>query len=359
MEILNLNCISINDKMYEIDPNNEDEKPYIKVFYTDADDIIIAGMIAYHGVYWLSVTDIKETDTIRKIFAYVSALIPTKCANIHAVIGNTYYNDEQLKLFPYNFPAAADEIFSHYSRIKDSFNLSGAFEKYKDILKGTTLQIGCDVSFVPFTFPDKDDKYTGFDIDLIDAMADYLGFKYELQPMEFTALLASVQTKKLDLGTAGITITDEREKVMDFTDPYYDAGLQILVRNDSDIKDFDNLTSGVTVVTKQGTASADYLAQNCPDATVTEFPTSDEAYLEVSRGSAQAAVFDAPNMLYYCKTNPNAGCKVVGSLVDACQYGILFPDGSENTKYFNAALAKFEEDGTYDSIYQKWFGGEQ
>ena len=129
MEILNLNCISINDKMYEIDPNNEDEKPYIKVFYTDADDIIIAGMIAYHGVYWLSVTDIKETDTIRKIFAYVSALIPTKCANIHAVIGNTYYNDEQLKLFPYNFPAAADEIFSHYSRIKDSFNLSGAFEK--------------------------------------------------------------------------------------------------------------------------------------------------------------------------------------------------------------------------------------
>ncbi len=232
-------------------------------------------------------------------------------------------------------------------------------DKYKDILKGTTLQIGCDVSFVPFTFPDKDDKYTGFDIDLIDAMADYLGFKYELQPMEFTALLASVQTKKLDLGTAGITITDEREKVMDFTDPYYDAGLQILVRNDSDIKDFDNLTSGVTVATKQGTASADYLAQNCPDATVTEFPTSDEAYLEVSRGSAQAAVFDAPNMLYYCKTNPNAGCKVVGSLVDACQYGILFPDGSENTKYFNAALAKFEEDGTYDSIYQKWFSGEQ
>ena len=135
MEILNLNCISINDKMYEIDPNNEDEKPYIKVFYTDADDIIIAGMIAYHGVYWLSVTDIKETDTIRKIFAYVSALIPTKCANIHAVIGNTYYNDEQLKLFPYNFPAAADEIFSHYLRIKDSFSLSGAFEKYKDILK--------------------------------------------------------------------------------------------------------------------------------------------------------------------------------------------------------------------------------
>lgn len=222
-------------------------------------------------------------------------------------------------------------------------------------LSGRGLSIGCDVSFVPFCFPDENDVYTGFDIDLMDAFADYLGFTYELQPMEFTALLASVQTSKVDLGTAGITITQEREDVMDFSEPYYDAGLQILVRNDSDITDFADL-SGKKVATKQGTASVDFLAANVPDADVVEFPTGDEAYLEVSRGAAEAAVFDSPNMLYYCATNPDAGCKVVGTLQDACQYGILFPSGSELTPYFNAALDTFRADGTYDSIYEKWFG---
>ena len=57
MDIERHNCVSSNDKMYEIDQNNPDEKPYIKVFYTSADDIIIAGMVADRGVYWLSVTD--------------------------------------------------------------------------------------------------------------------------------------------------------------------------------------------------------------------------------------------------------------------------------------------------------------
>lgn len=228
-------------------------------------------------------------------------------------------------------------------------------ENYEGALSGKTLSVGCDVSFVPFCYPDDTDTYVGFDIDLMDAMSKYLGFEYTLQPMEFTALLSSVQTKKLDLGTAGITIKPEREEVMDFSDPYYDAGLQILVKNDSDIKDFSDL-SGKKLALKQGTAAVDFIEENYPDAQITEFPTSDEAYLEVSRGAADAAVFDSPNMLYYCQQNPDADCKVVGTLQDACQYGILFPSGSEYTKYFNAALAEFRKDGTYNDIYTKWFG---
>ncbi len=228
-------------------------------------------------------------------------------------------------------------------------------DKYEGSLAGTTLTIGTDVSFVPFEFPDENDVYTGFDMDLISAMSEYLGFDYTLTPMDFTAMLMSVQTNKLDVGIAGITMTDEREEVMDFSNPYYDAGIQILVKEDSTIDSFDDLTDK-TLAIKEGTASLSYVEEHYPEAKVVTFATIDEAYLEVQRGAADATVFDAPNMLYFVKTNPDCGCKVVGDLEDACQYGILFPDGSTNKEYFDAALAKFKADGTYDTIYDKWFG---
>ena len=228
-------------------------------------------------------------------------------------------------------------------------------DEYAGSMEGITLSIGTDVSFVPFEFPDENDEYTGFDIDLIAAMSEYLGFEYTLEPMDFTAMLMSVQTEKLDVGIAGITMTDEREEVMDFSLPYYDAGIQILVKEDSDIDSFEDLADKSLAI-KEGTASLTYVEENFPDAKITTFTTIDEAYLEVQRGAADATVFDAPNMLYYVSQNPECGCKVVGELADACQYGILFPEGSEVKEYFDAALTKFKEDGTYDAIYEKWFG---
>lgn len=228
-------------------------------------------------------------------------------------------------------------------------------DPYAGALAGVKLSIGTDVSFVPFAFPDENDVYTGFDMDLIAAMSEYLGFEYELQPMDFTAMLMSVQTEKLDVGIAGITMTDEREEVMDFSEPYYDAGIQILVREDSGITSFADLADK-TLAIKEGTASLTYVEEHYPNAKIVTFSTIDEAYLEVQRGAADATIFDAPNMLYYVSQNPSCGCKVVGELEDACQYGILFPAGSENKEYFDAALEKFREDGTYDEIYNKWFG---
>ncbi len=228
-------------------------------------------------------------------------------------------------------------------------------DSFKGSLKGKTLSIGTDVSFVPFEFPDENDVYVGFDMDLIAAISDYLGFEYKMEPMDFTAMLMSVQTSKIDVGIAGITMTDEREKVMDFSDPYYDAGIQILVREDSEITSFSEL-SDKTLAIKEGTASLTFCEEHYPEAKIVTFTTIDEAYLEVSRGAADACVFDAPNMLYYVSQNPDCGCKVVGELEDACQYGILFPADSELKKYFDAALAELRADGSYDRIYDTWFG---
>ena len=135
MEILKHNCIGINDIMYDIDQNNPDEKPYIKVFYTSADDIIIAGMIADRGVYWLSVTDAKDESTIRAVFDHVSGIEPKKYADIQAAIANTYYTDEQLKLFHCSLPVTADDIFAYYRKIKDSLSSAGEFGRFAEIQK--------------------------------------------------------------------------------------------------------------------------------------------------------------------------------------------------------------------------------
>jgi glutamine transport system substrate-binding protein len=225
-------------------------------------------------------------------------------------------------------------------------------------LKGVTLQVGTDTSFVPFCFPDDNNEYTGFDIELLQKLSEYLGFEYKLQPMDFTALLMSVQTNKLDMGMAGITITDERKEVMDFAEPYYDAGLLILVSEDNtEIKSIADL-EGKKIALKEGTASVDYVKENVSDSKVTTFPNIETAYLEVQRGIADAVVYDAPNMKYYIQQNPDCQSKVVGELVDGCQYGIVLQKESKYTKYISKAVKTFKEDGTYDAIYEKWFGSE-
>ncbi|NLD11627.1 MAG: transporter substrate-binding domain-containing protein [Clostridiales bacterium] len=238
----------------------------------------------------------------------------------------------------------------------DSATISSGTESIDGSLNGVTLKIGTDTSFVPFCYPDDNNEYTGFDIDMIKALSEKLGFEYELSPMDFTALLMSVQTNKLDMGAAGVTITDERKEVMDFSDPYYDAGLLIMVNKDNtDINSIEDL-AGKIVALKEGTASVDYVSENVPDAEIVTFPNIENAYLEVGRGTADAVVYDTPNILFYLNQNPDSNCKAVGENFDACQYGYVFQKGSEYTSIFNAALEEFKADGTYDNIYEKWFG---
>lgn len=179
-------------------------------------------------------------------------------------------------------------------------------------LSGVTLKIGTDTSFVPFCFPDENDQYTGFDIDLLNALSEKLGFEYELSPMDFSALLMSVQSEKLDAGFAGITIKPERQEVMDFSTPYYDAGLMIFVSKDNtDINSIEDL-SGKVIAVKEGTSSVDYVMENVPDAKeIKQFPNIENAYLEVERGAADAVVYDSPNILYYLTINPDSSGKAV------------------------------------------------
>ncbi|MGP4688006.1 glutamine ABC transporter substrate-binding protein GlnH [Agrobacterium pusense] len=218
------------------------------------------------------------------------------------------------------------------------------------------LVVATDTAFVPFEFK-QGDKYVGFDIDLWDAVAKDIGVTYTLQPMDFNGIIPALQTKQVDVGLAGITIKDERKKVIDFSDGYYDSGFLLMVPADSNITGPADL-KGKTLAIKTGTSAADYAKSNFKDTELRQFPNVDNAYMELQTGRVDAAMHDTPNVLYYINTAGGGKVKAVGEQMMAQQYGMAFPKGSDLVAKVNASLAKLKKDGTYTAIYKKWFGAE-
>ena len=220
------------------------------------------------------------------------------------------------------------------------------------------LEVVTDPSFVPFEMMDQESgEMVGFDMDIISELADRAGFEYNLRTMDFNGIIPAVQTGNVDIAIAGITITDERAEIVDFSDPYYDSGLRILIgANDDSVQELEDL-NGKKIGTKVGSTSYDFLQKNLGDsADITPYPGSSDMYMALLGGSVDAVFYDAPNVGYFSKTKGEGRVKVVGDLYEGQQYGIVFAKGSEWVEPVNEALAEMKEDGTYDEIHAKWFG---
>jgi glutamine transport system substrate-binding protein len=220
-----------------------------------------------------------------------------------------------------------------------------------------TVNVATDPSFVPFEMMDEDTgEMVGFDIDIINEVADRAGFEVDLTTMDFSGIIPAVQTGNQEIAIAGITITEERAEIVDFSDPYYDSGLRIIVRADSDVEDIDDL-EGMTIATKTGSTSYDFLEEKFgDDADYTPYPGTSDMYMALLGRNVDAVFYDAPNVAYFSQTRGEGRTKVVGPLYEGQQYGIVFNKGSEWVDPTNEALAEMREDGTYDEIYEKWFG---
>ncbi|BCR05665.1 amino acid ABC transporter substrate-binding protein [Desulfuromonas versatilis] len=217
------------------------------------------------------------------------------------------------------------------------------------------LTVATDTNFPPFEFKDSSGKHTGFDIELWDAIAKQIGVDYTLQPMDFNGIIPGLQTGQLDVGIAGMTIKPERAEVVDFSDPYYDAGLLILVKSDNEgIQSVEDL-KGKVVSTKLATTSADFVKEKAQAKDVKLFPNNDAMFLELMTGGADAVIFDSPVIAEFMRTAGKGQVKVVGPLYMGQSYGIAFPKGSELVPKVNAALKKLKDDGTYLALYRKWF----
>lgn len=219
-----------------------------------------------------------------------------------------------------------------------------------------TYTVATDSSYVPFEFLDTETgEMVGFDIDLINEIADRVGFEIDLEVVEFDGIVSGMGTGRYDIGIAGMTITEERAENFDFSDPYYDAGLILAVRADEEeIQSIDDV-DGRPVATRAATTSETYLMENT-DAEVRTFPEIVNAYQDLVAGRVDAVIYDVPNVLYYIENEAIGEMKAIGDTLTGEQYGIAFPQGSELVDEVNAALAEMMEDGTYGDIYEEWFG---
>ncbi|MEM6159892.1 glutamine ABC transporter substrate-binding protein GlnH [Erwinia sp. P6884] len=220
------------------------------------------------------------------------------------------------------------------------------------------LVVATDTAFVPFEFK-QDGKYVGFDVELWAAIAKELKLDYTLKPMDFSGIIPALQTRNVDVALAGITITDERKNAIDFSDGYYKSGLQVMVRaNNDEIKSIDDL-DGKVVAVKSGTGSVNYAKEHIKSKNLRQFPNIDNAYMELGTNRADAVLHDTPNILYFINTAGKGQFKAVGDSLEAQQYGIAFPKGSnELREKVNGALKTLRENGTYNTLYKKWFGTE-
>ncbi|GGD42671.1 glutamine ABC transporter substrate-binding protein GlnH [Microbacterium faecale] len=221
-----------------------------------------------------------------------------------------------------------------------------------------TYVVATDTSFVPFEF-EEDGEYVGFDIDIVNAIADRVGFEIDLETTNFDGIIPGLQTGTFDIAIAGITITEERKGAVDFTSPYYKSGLRIGVPIDNtDINGVEDL-EGLDIATRLGSTSADYISENIEGATPNTYEQLDQAYLSVEGGGSDAVLYDAPNVEYYILTQGEDSLKTVGELLEGQDYGLAVSKGNEDlVTAMNEALAEIIDDGTYAEIYSDWFGSE-
>ncbi|MEW6697185.1 MAG: basic amino acid ABC transporter substrate-binding protein [Bacillota bacterium] len=221
------------------------------------------------------------------------------------------------------------------------------------------LVVGSDTTFAPFEFTDpKTGKYVGFDVELIQAIADEAGYELDFRSMAFDGLIAALQANQIDAAISAMTITDKRKEEVDFSDPYYKSGLIIAVQaKNNDIKSFDDL-KGKKIAVQSGTTGAMQAEKATDKDKITYFTNTDQALLELKNGGADAVINDYPVSAYFIQQGNN-DVKLVGEILSAEEYGIAIPKGkTETLEKINAALKKLKENGKYAEIYKKWFGEE-
>lgn len=219
-------------------------------------------------------------------------------------------------------------------------------------------KVGVDTTYPPFEF-EENGEYKGIDIELINAIAEAQGFEIELSPMDFGGIIPAMQAGELDVAIAGMSITDERKKVVNFSKPYFDAGLTLVVQEENeDIQTIEDL-KGKTVAVKKGTTGATFAQENADKVgfKVVQFNDSPAMFLEVSNGNADVLIEDYP-VIAYAIAQKDLGLKIVGDRLNGDQYGIAVLKGENKDllEKINKGLEELKENGKYDEIVKSYLG---
>lgn len=221
-------------------------------------------------------------------------------------------------------------------------------------LAADPIRVAIDPTFPPMEFI-QDGKRTGFDVQMADALATRMGRPLEYTDMDFKGLIPSVLSGRSDIVLSAIYITEERKKVVDFTDPYFTAGLVVMVRKDNSAINKPADLAEKRVAVQVGTKSISWLKDNLPTVKRVEVEKNEEMFNSLETGRADAVVTGKPAALLYIKTRGTA--RLLNEPLTREDYGIAVSKTQPKLREdLNKALKDIRADGTYDQLVQRWFG---
>jgi len=218
--------------------------------------------------------------------------------------------------------------------------------------KKEVLVMGTNAEFPPFEYKENN-EIVGFDIEIAKIIAEELGMELKIEDMAFDGLLSALQSGKVDFVIAGMTVTEDRKKNVDFSESYFNASQVIIVKKEgSAVKSKDDL-SGKKVGVQIGTTGDAYLTENHPDVEVVRFQKGADAIMELKNGKCDAVVIDAnPAKVFVEK---NSDLTLLEEQLTEEEYAIAVKKGSELKAQIDEILQKIKSDGRYDEIYAKYF----
>ena len=217
------------------------------------------------------------------------------------------------------------------------------------------LTMATNAAFPPYEMTTDAGDFEGIDIEAAQAIADKLGLELQIDDMDFDAALLSVQQGKADIVMAGVTVTDERKAVMDFSDSYATGIQSVIVPEGSDIASPDDL-AGKKIGTQRGTTGYIYCTDDFGEDAVVAYDSGLTAVQALNNGQVDAVVIDNAPAKEYVAANP--GLKVLETSYAEEDYAIGMAKSSPLEDAINSALEELKADGTLQAIVDKYITAE-
>jgi polar amino acid transport system substrate-binding protein len=221
--------------------------------------------------------------------------------------------------------------------------------------------VGTDAAYAPFESQNQKGEIVGFTIDVVNAAAAKAGIQVKFVNTPWEGIFNALGQGDRDMIASSVTITDERKQTMDFTNPYFDAVQLIAVKDNSKIGKFDDLKKakvGVQTGTTGDEAVTKLLGKT--SAAIKRFESTPLALKELESGGVDAVVADNGVVIHYVANNPGGKFKMVSDKSFAPeQYGFAVKKGNtELLGKMNQGIAGIKADGSYNTIFKKYFGTE-
>lgn len=224
------------------------------------------------------------------------------------------------------------------------------------------LKIGTEGAYPPFNHYDSDRNLIGFDIDIAKALCEEMNAECTFVAQDWDGIIPALQAGKFDAIIASMSITPERDEVVDFTNKYYNTPPAIAVNKEVDVEDASpESMSGLILGAQSSTTHANYAEKYFADTELRRYGTPEEYKLDLSSGRIDAAIDDVVVLSDWLATPEGECCEILATLatdeeINGPGAGIAVREGeAELVEKFNAAIAAIREDGTYDEIRKKYF----